>query len=638
MYLCIRIESIIFVNKTIRTELLAPARNYEAGRAAVDHGADALYMGASKFGARSAAGNSVDDIARTVAYARPYGVRVYATLNTLLFDNELQEAQQIARDLISAGVDALIVQDMAYMEMGLEGVEFHASTQTFNARPEKVKFLEKAGFSRVILERGLGLEDIKAIRAATKVELECFVHGAICVCNSGRCWMSRTMGPRSGNRGECSQPCRMTYDLADSTGRVLMKNKHLLSVQDLDLSERIGDLLDAGVTSFKIEGRLKDTSYVKNTVGFYRRRLDEELSHRKGYVRASSGESLHDFTPNLDKTFTRGRSEYFFAGKRRGVASFDTPKAVGSFLGTVSRTGRGWFELDGDTDAVAGDGICFFAGGSLVGTNINKVEGRRIFPNKDYELMHGTAVYRNYDHAFTQVLERSRTRRVIDVQAIIYFIPDGVRLSLKDADGIEAAAELHGVFEPAKEPAAMMSTLKTQIARSGDTIFRITGVNIAGDAAGAEIAGDIADAAVFAGAGCEVPFIPVSAINSLRRKALEQLMSARMKRLPVRNIAQTDDRYPYPSHSADGGENITNSLSEEFYRRHGVTEIEQGLDLHASLDRRWVMRTPYCIRREIGECLKENPAAHGELTLVHGSYRYRLEFDCAECMMNVVYD
>ncbi len=609
-----------------KVELLAPARNRETAVAAVDFGADALYMGAPAFGARHAAGNSVDDIARTVAYARPYGVRVYATLNTLLFENELEEARRMALELISAGVDALIVQDMAYMEMGLEGVEFHASTQMFNASPEKVGFLEKAGFSRVILERGLSLGQIEAIRAATNVELECFVHGAICVCNSGRCWMSRTMGPRSGNRGECSQPCRLTYDLVDSGGRILMRNKHLLSVHDLDLSERIGDLLDAGITSFKIEGRLKDAAYVKNTVGYYRQRIDAEMALRKGFVRASSGESLHDFIPDPDKTFTRGRSEYFFDGKRRGVASFDTSKAVGSHIGTVVRSGGEWFELDGDTTPGAGDGICFISGGSLAGANINKVEGRRIFPNRECALAPGTAVYRNYDHAFTQSLERSRTRRVIDVKAAVDFLHEGVRLSLEDADGVKATAELNGSFEPAKDTAAMTATIKAQITRSGDTIFRITGVEFAwnaGDAVKAE---------------CIVPFIPVSVINSLRRNGLERLMAARVNRPPERNIAQADKDYPYRSDSAGGEENITNSLAGRFYRRHGVVDIEPGLDLQESMAGRRVMRTPYCIRRETGMCLRDNPSGQGRLTLVHGSDRYRLEFDCAECSMNVVYE
>lgn len=605
------------VSKPITTELLAPARNRETAAAAVDHGADALYMGASRFGARHAAGNSVDDIARTVAYARSYGVRVYATLNTLLFENELEDARHTALELIAAGVDALIVQDMAYLEMGLEGVEFHASTQTFNASPEKVKFLECAGFSRVILERGLSFRQIEAIRAATGVELECFVHGAICVCHSGRCWMSRTMGPRSGNRGECSQPCRLTYDLADPAGRILMKNKHLLSVQDLDLSQRIGDLLDAGITSFKIEGRLKDTAYVKNTVSFYRQRLDAEMARRNGFVRASSGESLHDFTPDPDRTFTRGRSEYFFAGPRRGVASFDTPKAIGSHVGSVTRSGAGWFEFDGDAALSPGDGICFFTEGALTGTNINKTEGRRIFPNRGCDPARGTAVYRNYDHTFTQLLERSRTRRVIDATVQVDFEPECVRLRLKDADGTESTAKLDGPFKPAKDPAAMTSTLKAQIARSGDTIFRITEVEVAEG---------------------EVPFIPVSVVNSLRRCGLEQLLAARTNRPPVRNIPQPDDDYPYPSLVADSEENITNSLSEKFYRRHGVENIAFGLDLQNSLVGRRVMRTPYCIRRETGMCLRETPSDPGDLMLIHGVHRYRLEFDCAECMMNVVFE
>ena len=303
-----------------KIELLAPARDLRSARAAIDCGADAVYMGGPRFGARQAAGNSVADIAAVAEYARRFGVRVYVTLNTLLFDDELADAERIARQVVEAGADALIVQDMAYLEMELEGVELHASTQTFNASPEKAAFLADCGFSRVILERNLSLEEIRRIRAATDVELECFVHGAICVCYSGRCYMSRTMSPRSGNRGDCMQACRLPYDLLDAAGNVLMAGKHLLSVRDMDLSGRLGDLLDAGVTSFKIEGRLKDEAYVRNVVAWYRTRLDREIAARPGLVRASEGQSDPGFEPDLARTFSRGRTEYFFDGRRAGYS------------------------------------------------------------------------------------------------------------------------------------------------------------------------------------------------------------------------------------------------------------------------------------------------------------------------------
>lgn len=309
-------------------ELLAPARDYLSAVAAVDYGADAVYMGGAKFGARQAAGNAAEEIARAVGYAHRYGVRVHATLNTLLWDDELEEAERQARELIAAGVDALIVQDMALRRMDLP-VELHASTQVSNRTPEGARFLGEAGFARVILERNLSLDEIRAICRATRAEVECFVHGAICVGYSGRCFLSRSMSARSGNRGACSQPCRLTYDLTDGRGHTYIAGKHLLSVRDMNLSAHLGELLDAGVTSFKIEGRLKDVNYIRNVVAFYRRATDEALAARPRLGRASVGESVPDFTPDTAKSFTRGESEYFFAGRCAGVASFDTPKAVG---------------------------------------------------------------------------------------------------------------------------------------------------------------------------------------------------------------------------------------------------------------------------------------------------------------------
>ncbi|MEF2792998.1 MAG: peptidase U32 family protein, partial [Alistipes dispar] len=307
-------------------ELLAPARDYLSAVAAVDYGADAVYMGGAKFGARQAAGNAAEEIARAVGYAHRYGVRVHATLNTLLWDDELEEAERQARELIAAGVDALIVQDMALRRMDLP-VELHASTQVSNRTPEGARFLGEAGFARVILERNLSLDEIRAICRATRAEVECFVHGAICVGYSGRCFLSRSMSARSGNRGACSQPCRLTYDLTDGRGHTYIAGKHLLSVRDMNLSAHLGELLDAGVTSFKIEGRLKDVNYIRNVVAFYRRATDEALAARPRLGRASVGESVPDFTPDTAKSFTRGESEYFFAGRCAGVASFDTPKS-----------------------------------------------------------------------------------------------------------------------------------------------------------------------------------------------------------------------------------------------------------------------------------------------------------------------
>ena len=344
----------IFRQSTVKSiELLAPAKDLQAAVAAVDYGADALYIGGARFGARHAAGNSAEEIARAVEYAHQYGVRVHATLNTLLYDGELAEAERQARELIAAGVDALIVQDMALRRMNLP-VELHASTQAATRTPEQALFLERCGFARVILERALSFDEIRAIRAACGGDLECFVHGAICVGYSGRCFLSRSMSERSGNRGACSQPCRLTYDLVDESGRTVVKGRHLLSVRDLNLSDRIGELIDAGITSFKIEGRLKDVGYIKNVVSHYRQRIDRELASRPGFCRSSVGESRPDFQPDPSKSFTRGESEYFFDGRRAGVASFDTPKAVGEFVGRVARVDGRSFTLAEPHDLAPG--------------------------------------------------------------------------------------------------------------------------------------------------------------------------------------------------------------------------------------------------------------------------------------------
>ena len=392
--------------------------------AAVDYGADAVYIGGSKFGARRGACNPVEEVARAVEYAHQYGVRIHATLNTLLFDGELADAEAEARALIAAGVDALIVQDMALRRMELP-VELHASTQMCNMTPEQARFLGDCGFARVILERALSLEEIRAVAAAMKADVECFVHGAICVGYSGRCFLSRSMSERSGNRGACSQPCRLTYDLTDGRGRSYLSGRHLLSVRDLDLSGHIGELLDAGVTSFKIEGRLKDINYIRNVVAYYRRALDEALAARPQLRRSSVGVSRPDFRPDPAKSFTRGASEYFFAGRSAGVASFDTPKSVGEYVGRVVSCDARSFRLDGDVELAPGDGICFVTGRGPSGTNVNAVEGRRITPNRMEGIRPGVELYRNFDRRFNLVLERSRTRRVIPVTARVEFMDGG---------------------------------------------------------------------------------------------------------------------------------------------------------------------------------------------------------------------
>lgn len=594
-------------------ELLAPAKDYASAAAAVDYGADAVYIGGAKFGARQAAGNSAEEIARVVEYAHRYGVRVHATLNTLVWDDELEEAERQARALIAAGVDALIVQDMALRRMSLP-VELHASTQVCNCTPEGARFLGEAGFARVILERNLSLDEIRAICAATTAEVECFVHGAICVGYSGRCFLSRSMSGRSGNRGACSQPCRLAWDLTDGRGRTYIAGKHLLSVRDMNLAQRIGDLLDAGVTSFKVEGRLKDTNYIKNVVAYYRRAVDGALAERPGLVRSSVGESVPDFTPDPSKSFTRGESEYFFAGKRPGVASFDTPKAVGEYVGRVAKVFQHGFTLLGEAELAPGDGICFITPRGVTGTNVNAAEGRRITPNRMDGIMAGAEVYRNSDRLFNLRLERSRTRRVIPAGAVAEASAEGLTITYTDCEGVTASAGRRVKLDRAKNPEANAAALRVQAMKAGDTIFAVRDAEVRG----AEW------------------FVPASLAAEVRREAVSALGEARRVRTLEHRILPENPAARYPSERLTAEENVTNRLAEAFYRDHGVREIERGLDLAPTTAGHRVMRSAYCIRREIGECLKERPRLKGDLWLERGANRYRLEFDCVRCEMSLV--
>lgn len=601
-----------------KLELLAPARNPDMGKTAVDYGADALYVGGPSFGARAAAGNGIEDIARLAEYARHFGVRVYAALNTLVFEYELPAAEKTARELIAAGVDALIVQDMAFMRMGLGGVEFHASTQMCNATAEHVRFLQEAGFSRVILERGLTLDEIKTIRAATTVDLECFVHGAVCVGFSGQCYLSRSMGPRSGNRGDCMQGCRLSYDLIDDAGQPVIRNKHLLSVQDLDFSARLGDLVDAGITSFKIEGRLKDEGYVKNIVAHYRTALDRLIAGRRGLERSSSGRSYYDFTPDPARSFTRGGSEWMLGGNRRGLASFDTPKATGAYMGEVVSTGRDSFRIAGGGRFTPGDGICFVADGELRGTNVNRADGDTVWPNRMGGITRGTGIYRNFDKAFEDALARSRTRRLTDARVDITVGAGFVTIVLAD-DVARARVLIDNTYGPAKDSSRMLETLRSEFSKSpADSVFRITDVGIV-----------IED-------GAGVPFFPVSVLADRKRWVHGALFQERLHVPRPMDIRHEDRAYPYPARTLGGEANVTNSLAERFYREHGVEHIEKAFDLRATLDGECVMTSAYCIRRELGECLRGNPRLRGELRLRRGTLTYRLDFDCAACRMRII--
>ena len=594
-------------------ELLCPARDYSAAIAAVDCGADALYIGADNFGARRGACNTTEDIARVVAYAHLYGVRVYVTLNTILYESELQRAEALARELIAVGVDALIVQDMAYREMNLP-VELHASTQVCNMTAEGAKFLEQSGFTRVILERALSLDQIRDIRRATTVDLECFIHGAICVGHSGRCYLSRSQSSRSGNRGECSQPCRLTYDLVTARGERLIRGKHLLSVKDMDLSGRIGELIDAGVMSFKIEGRLKDDNYIKNVVSYYRRKIDEALATRPDCCRSSVGRSEIEFTPDPKKSFSRDGGEYMYLGKRSGVASFLTPKAVGERVGSVVATEGRRLRVKTDVSLSAGDGLCFVAEGGIIGTNINRVEGNIVEPNRMEGIRAGMDIYRNYDHRFTQSIERSRIRRAIDAVCHLTLHKEGIVARYTDEEGYSVEVCREVVLEPSKSEEKMRSVAVEQMPKSGDSIFRVGRVELVG----AEW------------------FATAKLLAEVRREALARLASHRAEAVPEHDIRLDDGTARYTERRLTPQHNVVNSLARRFYERHGVEHIVEGLDMRATTHGERVMESSYCLRRELGECLKRGSKLRDTLYLEHGRHRYRLDFDCARCQMSLI--
>ena len=595
-----------------KIELLAPAKDFATAVDAIDCGADAVYIGAGKFGARHAATNAVEDIARVAEYAHRYGAKVYATLNTLLFDNELEEARKQALALVEAGVDALIVQDMAYCRMGLP-IELHASTQTNCVTPEKVKFFEEVGFARAILERSLSKHQVAEIRKATNIELESFVHGAICVSQSGRCFFSRSTSERSGNRGECSQPCRLEYDLCNDKGETIIKSKHLLSVRDLDLSARLGEMIDLGINSFKIEGRLKDRTYVRNIVSLYRQLLDIEIAKRNNVERSSVGRSTIEFEPNASRTFTRGAGEYFFDGKCRGVASFDTPKAMGERLGVVSRVDRRGITIDHKHDLATGDGVCFISNGSLVGTNVVGTEGERIQLNRYDGVAVGVELFRNYNRLFSQAVERSRVKRTISADLHLQFSEENITLTATDESGISVVATIAQPSEEARDKAKGEEALRRQLMRSGDTIFEVRNIEIS-----------------------EVRFAPMSVIGALRREVFELLEKERTAhhKKSASFIENRDAKYPVSALTPQ--DNVTNRLAREFYANHGVEHIEEGLDCGVSTAGEQVVISDYCIRREIGECLLEKPHLRGDLYLVRGTKKYRLCFDCKACQMKVV--
>jgi len=598
-------------------ELLAPAKNADIGIVAVDCGADAVYIGADRFSAREAAGNSMRDIDALTRYAHKYRVNVYVALNTLLRDDELPEALQTIRRLYDIGIDGLIVQDIGLLECDLPPIPLIASTQMHNVTPERIRFLEQAGFRRVILARELSLGEIKTIRRQTTIELECFVHGALCVCYSGQCYLSYALGGRSGNRGQCAQPCRRRYSLIDESGKAVVSEKYLLSLKDMNRSASLRDLVRAGVTSFKIEGRLKDRAYVMNTVAHYRNALDAVLKET-GLKRSSSGRSIFDFSPDPVKTFNRGYTGYFLSGGREPIASMHTPKSTGEPVGKVGMVGKDHFTLVPKNILHNGDGICFFDGRlELIGTRINRGHADAAFPQKMAGIRRGTLLFRNEDFEFTRKLAGSRTVRKIAVSMDLAETPTGFSLKLTDEDRNVAESNLDCEKRDARKPKSALATLRKQLAKLGGTEFECTATEI------------------------RLPrphFIPVSELNHLRRTAVERLIAVREQNRPRAEGRVVVSDVPYPEKKLTYRGNVLNKKAEAFYRRHGVLEIESAAESGLDMRGRNVMTTKYCILYELGMCLKKRSGEYnpdGFFLQDEAGRKYNLHFNCENCEMEI---
>ena len=615
-----------------KIELLLPAKDLSAGMTAINHGADAVYIGASAFGARQAAGNSLHDIEELVRYAHLYGSKVHVTVNTLLYNNELEGARKLLWELYNIGVDAVLIQDLGLLKLDIPPIALHASTQCHNHSVERIQFLEKLGFTRAVLARETDLETIQQIHNQTDIELEAFVHGALCVCYSGQCYISRMMTGRSGNRGECAQICRTRFDLQDASGKTLIRNKHLLSLKDMCRADYIEAMLKAGIVSFKVEGRLKNESYVKNVTAFYRRRLDAILEGNPEYQRVGSGITRFFFTPDLHKTFNREYTQYFIDGRREQIASFDTPKAIGEPIGAlIQRNGKYYVEPQysktsslsspgrgkklGST-IVNGDGLCFInTEGELEGFLVNGVEGNRIIPHKPLSSFTKVALYRNIDKNFEKVLSGKTAERKIAVDMSFEELSDRVRLTVVDEDGCTAFVEECLELVPAQQPEKMAETLRTALSKLGGTPFEARNIVIP---------------------ICTV-FLRTGFINELKTKVLDRLAAVRVEHFRPKDLPLCYHPETLFQH-ADYLRNITNEAHKSVYEDFGAKEIEYGLDKTEDYTGKIVMICKYCLRHEMGWCSKKSSekCPPQPLYLVSGRFKFRLIFDCSSCVMKLV--
>ena len=607
-------------------ELLSPARNADFGIEAINHGADAVYIGGPAFGARAKAPNTVGDIARLVRHAHRFNAEVFVALNTIFHDNELEAVEKLTHQLYDIGVDALIVQDMGLLALDLPPIQLHASTQTDIRTVEKAVFLDQVGFSQIVLARELDLKTVKQIADATSANLEYFIHGALCVAFSGQCYISHAHTGRSANRGECSQECRLPFTLEDQKGRIIGKDKHFLSMKDNDQSLNLRALIDAGVSSFKIEGRYKDLPYVKNATAHYRQLLDEILHDRPDLAKSSHGQCSYTFTPQPEKTFNRSATDYFANGRQADIGAFDTPKFAGELLGKVTKVGKDFIEVETPTQLHNGDGVCFFdVHKALVGLRINTVDGKKLYPNEmPADIRNNTIVYRNRDHAFMRLLEKDSAQRKIGINMRFFETNDGFGLAVTDEAGTSWTTLTKAEKQVAQTPDSATASLKENLSKLGSTDFVVQNIEIA---------------------TTQTWFIPASIANALRREAIEGLLAARLEgyvRPPRRSAAKPPAIYPEDTLSYLA--NVYNQKARQFYAKHGVNIIAKAYEANEELSEVPVMITKHCLRFSHGLCPKEAKGVIGvqgtvtaePMTLISGNDRFTLKFDCKPCEMHVM--
>lgn len=604
-----------------KVEILAPAKNLVQGIAAINAGADAVYIGAPLFGARTNATNSVEDIAEMVKYAHLFKAQVFVVINTILYDNELDPCKKLIYQLYDIGVDALIVQDMAIMEMDLPPIVIHASTQANNREPKHVKFLKDVGMQRVVLARELNLDQVRDIAAATDVELEFFVSGALCVSFSGNCYMSIAGGERSANRGSCAQNCRLPYNLIDGNGTTLLTESHLLSIKDLDLSDQLPNLIEAGITSFKIEGRLKDIVYVKNNTSFLRKKLDAFLENNENFQKASSGRTFYNFEPEMDRSFNRGYTDYFVNQRKEKIGNWESPKSQGQYIGKVTEIKANGYVIENHDKLNNGDGLFFInEEGIADGVQINIIVNDIVVPNTFKNVAVGTVIYRNSDAEFNRIVEKENAAvRKIGVSLRFSETEEGFQLTVVDEDGHRSVATLVTEKEVAKSEESVIPNITKNLVKTGNTPFIVDDIEV-------EFTKNW--------------FLPISKVNEVRRIALEQLIDIRINEYHREEFQITKSDIPYPTEKLDFTFNVSNKLARAFYKRHGVTEIEKAFELQWDPGKARVMTTKYCVKYELGKCARFQRDTMGEkvkepLTLKHGETEYKLKFNCKPCEMEI---